>query len=336
MLARLALFISLAGVANGSPDNCAPCHRAQTRAFSGSGMTRALESTTQAAILRANPTMKAEIGGFSYAISTSADESIYSVSDGKETIRIPIRWAFGQGTAGQTYLYDRDGRWYESRVSYFSAMRGLGLTMGAQSTIPSNLLEAAGRLTSPVEAGQCFDCHATNVLKSPQPVLTAMVAGVQCERCHGATESHLSARKTPMRKLGKFSTEETSDFCGQCHRTWAQVADAGPRGIQNVRFQPYRLGNSKCYDATDSRIRCTACHNPHEPLETSATAYDAKCVTCHARGAKPVTKASAHICRVATTGCNNCHMPRLHLPGANKKFADHRIRVVKANEQYPD
>ena len=184
MLARLALLISFAGVAHGSPDNCAPCHRAETRAFSGSGMTRALESTTQAAILRVNPNMKAEIGGFSYWIATSADESIYSVSDGKETIRIPIPWAFGQGTAGQTYLYDRDGRWYESRVSYFSALRGLGLTLGAQSITPSNLLEAAGRLTSHVEAGKCFDCHATNVLKSPQPVLTAMVAGVQCERCH--------------------------------------------------------------------------------------------------------------------------------------------------------
>jgi hypothetical protein len=29
-------------------------------------------------------------------------------------------------------------------------------------------------------------------------------------------------------------------------------------------------------------------------------------------------------------------MPRLELPGANAKFTDHRIRVVKPNERYPD
>lgn len=72
-----------------------------------------------------------------------------------------------------------------------------------------------------------------------------MVAGVQFERCHGPTESHLSALKAPMRKLGKFSAEETSDFCGQCHRTWVQVADGGPRGIQNVRFQNVPLGQQQ-------------------------------------------------------------------------------------------
>ena len=72
-----------------------------------------------------------------------------------------------------------------------------------------------------------------------------------------------------------------SDFCGQCHRTWAQIAINGPRGILNVRFQPYRLANSKCYDAADRRIRCTACHDPHRDVETSAAAYDAKCARCH-------------------------------------------------------
>jgi hypothetical protein len=129
-----------------------------------------------------------------------------------------------------------------------------------------------------------------------------------------------------MRKLGKLTTEEMSDFCGQCHRTWAEIASNGPHGIQNVRFQPYRLGNSKCYDAAEIRIRCTACHDPHRAVETSTAAYDAKCLACHA----------AKDCSVATKDCVTCHMPRLDLPGAHKKFTDHKIRVVKANEPYPD
>jgi hypothetical protein len=139
-----------------------------------------------------------------------------------------------------------------------------------------------------------------------------------------------------MRKLGEFNSEEMSDFCGQCHRTWSQIALNGPRGILNVRFQPYRLANSKCYSSDDSRIRCTACHDPHREVETSPAAYDSKCLSCHSPGASPATKASAHICRVAKKDCVTCHMPKLELPGAHKKFTDHLIRIARSNEKYPD
>ena len=111
------------------------------------------------------------------------------------------------------------------------------------------------------------------------------------------------------------------------------------RGIQNIRFQPYRLTNSKCYDAEDTRIRCTACHDPHRSLETATSAtgaYDAKCVACHSPKATPATKASAHICRVATKNCVTCHMPSLELPGAHKTFTDHMIRIATPNQPYPD
>jgi hypothetical protein len=265
-----------------------------------------------------------------------------SVTDGKETVRFRIDWSFGQGSAGQTFLFQHGDRWYESRVSYFSALRGLDITMGAQSITPRNLLEAAGRLLPHAEAGLCFDCHATNVVKSATPKLSAMIEGVQCERCHGPSEAHVEAvragdiRKALMAKLGNRTTEEISDFCGQCHRTWSQIAIRGPRGIQNVRFQPYRLGNSKCFDSADHRIRCTACHNPHRALETSAAAYDSKCTACHSRTAAPATKASSRICKVAAKDCVTCHMPRLDLPGAHKEFTDHMIRIVKAGEPYPD
>src|SRR6266852_9385898 len=104
MALKLA-FIAMVAVAVGAdaaPSACAPCHRAETAAFANAGMTRALESGKNSAILRANPKLTARIGGYSYEIARSVDESIYTVTDGKETIRIPIDWAFGQGVAGQT------------------------------------------------------------------------------------------------------------------------------------------------------------------------------------------------------------------------------------------
>jgi hypothetical protein len=312
---------------------CAQCHRAETSEFTHARMTRALESGKDSSILQAHPKLAVRLGVYTYEIAQAGVDFIYTVSNGKETVRAPIEWAFGQGAAGQTFLYRRGGSWYESRVSYFSALNGLDLTMGAQSIAPHGLQAAAGRLVEPLEAGKCFDCHATNVVRAG-PDISAMTAGVWCERCHGLSQEHLRGRA--MTRFGAFTTEEMSDFCGQCHRTWSEVSANGPRGIQNVRFQPYRLSNSKCYDAADNRIRCTACHDPHRDLETSAGAYDARCAACHSSGASPSTRASTHTCPVAAKDCVTCHMPRLDLPGAHKKFTDHRIRVAKANEQYPD
>src|SRR5437667_12497112 len=105
-LALIALVAAGAG-AKSSPSDCALCHRAETAAFANAGMTRALESGKNSAILRANPKLTARIGGYSYEIARAGDESIYTVTDGKQTVRIPIDWAFGQGVAGQTYAFAR-------------------------------------------------------------------------------------------------------------------------------------------------------------------------------------------------------------------------------------
>ncbi len=289
-------------------------------------MTRALERVEECRVLQSNPRMSMALGPYRYEITRKGDQSIYTVTDGKETIEAPIRWAFGLGAAGQTYLFQRDGSWYESRVSYYSAIQKLDATIGAQGTEPRNLDEAAGRKTGNVDIGQCFDCHATQAVKGMQLTLDRMIPGIQCERCHGDSQGHPEAKQ--FRHLGKLTSEEMSDFCGQCHRTWSQIAMNGPRGINNVRFQPYRLANSKCYSSDDQRISCTACHNPHEELQTSTAAYDAKCIACHAAPAKT--------CTVAKKDCTNCHMPKLELPGSHKQFTDHLIRIVKANEKYPD
>jgi hypothetical protein len=337
MIARwFWVSLALAAVAAADPSKCAPCHAAQTQAFGTSAMTQALTTTQDSSLLRTNPGLKTKIGPYSYEIADSA----LTVTDGKETFRAPILWAFGHGKVGQTYLYQLNGRWYESRVSYFPALSGLDVTMGQQNLVPHNIEEAAGRLMGPAETAQCFGCHATNVGKSQPPDLAKMTAGVQCERCHGEPAAHLQSVRTgasggAMKKLGAYSSEEMLDFCGQCHRTWSQVAANGPRGIQNIRFQPYRLAGSKCYDAADSRIACTTCHDPHRPLETSAAVYDSKCTACHSASIRQAGGA-ARTCRVASKDCVTCHMPRLDLPGAHQLFTDHRIRIARPGEPYPD
>jgi hypothetical protein len=89
----------------------------------------------------------------------------------------------------------------------------------------------------------------------------------------------------------RMSPVESVDFCGACHRTPVDVAAfmQANLAIAKVRFQPARLERSLCWGSDgDPRITCIACHDPHKPLERDATAYDSKCLACHAGfGAEP-------------------------------------------------
>jgi len=131
-------------------------------------------------------------------------------------------------------------------------------------------------------------------------------------------------------RLGRLSAEDISNFCGQCHRSWADVVRSRWFGQINVRFQPYRLANSKCFDGSDPRISCVACHDPHRELARGAAAYDQRCEACHTQSAR------AKPCPVAKAGCTDCHMPKVALSGGHQVFSDHWIRVVRQGEKYPN
>jgi hypothetical protein len=300
-------------------------------------MAFALEPVRECDILRRRAELTFTDGTYSYRITRNGDRSIYRVTDGKETIEVSLSWAFGLGAAGQTYVFERNGHHYESRVSYFRAIDRLDFTLGAAGARPANLEDAAGRLMTTKDSTDCFSCHATGAVSHGSLDLAHMKPGILCERCHGDATQHVASFQAAkpslggMPRLGQSSAEEMSNFCGQCHRTWAQIAAEGPFGINNVRFQPYRLTNSKCYDAGDRRISCSACHDPHADVVRNTASYDSKCQACHGGG-----HVSAKACPTAKSNCASCHMPKLELPGSHNKFTDHQIRIVKANEKYPN
>jgi hypothetical protein len=318
---------------------CAQCH-SQARSQPATSMAHALETVEESRILIDHPLLSATVGKYSYRIERKGNLSSYSVSDGVKTVTMPIRWAMGASSAiGQTYVLEKEGEFYESRVSYFSELNGLAPTLGSQGSVPADLNEAAGRLMSRDDKLRCFGCHATNATQGRQLTLDKMTPGVQCAHCHESIEAHLAAtlldsfemekpKKTS--KLHGMSAEQTSNFCGQCHRTWEEIALQKNPSIANIRFQPYRLTGSKCYDPDDARISCLACHDPHHEVSGKSADYDVKCNACHGGG-----KRGAKICKVSKEQCVTCHMPKLELPGAHYKFSDHRIRIVRPNEKYP-
>ena len=329
---------------------CASCHPEQAREHGRTLMADTLVPGDSPRILRGLPDMSFQLGPYRYRVERQGDQNYYEVTDGRETYRALILWGVGQGEAGQTYVLDRDGELRESRVSYYKEENGLAVTIGAPPGEPKNLAEAAGRVMKAKDVGECFVCHTSpatarkpaNPFGSQAWAHEDRIAGVQCESCHtGAYQHqemlrHSDPKATRPASLKDLGAEEMNDVCGACHKTWADIKLNGPRGIGNVKFQPYRLTLSKCFDASDPRIACTACHDAHNrPLPVpSPERYDAVCKSCHAGTA--AAKAKAVSCKTGAEKCVTCHMPKTDMPGSHHLFADHRIRIAKAGEPYPD
>ncbi len=318
------------------PVTCTSCHRSQAISQPGTQMGRAMQVPGGNPTLEAHPKLTFTSGPYVYTVETRAKQSSYSVSDGTRTITVPILWSMG--AEAQTWILERDGRMYESLVSYYPILNGLFTTVGDEKMQPKTLEEAIGRPLSDEDSRTCFGCHATNAIVDHKLNLASLTPGLTCEHCHVGSMDHQKraaqgdTNTFMMKSLADLSTEDLSDFCGSCHRTWELVTRAGWRGPVNVRFQPYRLANSKCYDGTDPRISCIACHDPHKNVVRDAAFYDSKCLACHSNPAQ----AHAKTCPVAKTNCSSCHMPKVPFPGGHFVFTDHQIRVVKPGEPYPN
>lgn len=337
----LLLFLCFAGRAEERTATCATCHEEQALPQRDTPMARAMELPPHNGVLAANPNLTFRKDGYTYSVNTKKGLSVYTVSDGANSLSLPIVWAMG--AQAQTWVLEHNGNLYESRVSYYPSIHALEITTGDEKLSPKDLDEAIGRPIGMDEAKACFNCHATNAIHDHQLDLKTAHAGLTCERCHVGAQTHAAgmlagSTSAPIPpSLGKLQSEDISNFCGQCHRSWETVVRAHWKGQADVRFQPYRLANSKCFNGADPRISCVACHDPHNNVIRDITYYDSKCLACHGQQGVTHTQLSTQkSCPVAKSRCVSCHMPQESLPNGLLRFTDHQIRIVRPNEAYPN
>jgi hypothetical protein len=361
---------------------CAKCHTQIASTQAMTPMAQAAAPAANSEILKSHSDLTEQRAEYHYDLSTTQHAVNFSVSDGAQSLSAPIAWAFGLGHKGQTYIYERDGGFYESHLSFYKSLQALDLTTGHDAADPDDLKSAMGRWLDADEARRCFGCHTTASNVGGHFDASHLTPGVQCESCHGPGANHVAAMKAGKIEAGraaifnpkKLDAVASVDFCGACHRTWTDVVlgEQKLRSVMNVRFQPYRLEDSKCWRNSqgDPRLACVACHNPHEQLNQQASSYDAKCLTCHSsaahstntlepasvgarlqpallslqtktpRGtsesaADSTARPVAKICPQAKSNCITCHMPQVEVPSVHATFFDHRIRVVRPNAPYP-
>ena len=325
---------------------CARCHAKRAASQITTPMAHASAPAASSDILHDHDRLTLQLTPYSYVISRDAGGIAYSVSDATNSISETLAWVFGLGNRGQTYIYQRNGFYYESRLSYYHSIQGLDLTTGHGAKTPANLEDALGRLIDPDTLRRCFGCHTTAATTTAGFDPSHLMPGVTCEACHGPGANHvklMDEEKIEEGRLAIFNPKRLNpialvDFCGACHRTWNDVYEMGAAGIANVRFQPYRLEKSRCWGDGDARLACIACHDPHQQLEHDAAAYDGKCLACHAAtlAKKTTPDHPGKACPIGKTNCVTCHMPSVTLPSMHAPFTDHRIRVVRPGAPYPD
>ena len=333
---------------------CADCHSAIVSTQSESEMARAAFRLSGGAAGQPAPG-DFESGSYTYrfiAKNTPPGYSLEVTSNG-QSISSPIIWTMGAGVHGQTYLLDKNGGLFESQASSFSFINRVGLSPGHKPVEEGSLESALATPLKGSEGLRCFACHTTASSANSKLNTVDAVPGVHCEACHGPGLDHVKAIMAGHKVEGRQATfnpasltpTSSIDFCGACHRTTMDVILHEPEpGAYTIRFQPYRLEESRCWKTTkDARLACTECHDPHAPMVRDARFYDQKCLSCHSlrKDAKHDVASGAwaakpKICPKATADCASCHMPKSYVPEMNSTFVDHFIRIVRPGESVPN
>ena len=277
------------------------------------------------------------LGSYRYEIRTEGGESAYFVTDGVDTLQSTLLWAFGSGPVGQTYLFKKlNGNVYEARVSYFDSLKALHFTPGFALISPVRFESAAARYVDPEEIVRCFSCHTTRSKIGGRFDAKKAKLGVTCEACHGPGQNHVDTMRMAkitgiddVREKGIFNPASLSpadalNFCGACHGSFWDVVLTVPNGKQSFRMQPYRLQQSECWGKDgDAKLTCTACHDPHKPLETDPGSYDKACLNCHpaSKDAKNLANLPGRACPVGPKNCITCHMPNIYFPEMQSRLS---------------
>jgi Tfp pilus assembly protein PilF len=345
-------------------ETCAGCHPREARTYRQHPMGRSFASMAQVAdherydAAAHNPFQKF---GFDYRVERDGPRVWHTESrraaGGRPLFdfKVEVQYAMGSGTRGRSYLIDRDGYLFQSPISWFSQAAAWDMSPGYSET---------QHFERPVEA-QCLFCHANDaaplehtINHYQRPLFRAHAIG--CERCHGPGALHVERRQREevaaafddtIVNPGRLQPSLREAVCQQCHlqgekrivRRGRQPFDYRP-GLPLHLFwsvfvripelnhdnqavgQVEQMYSSRCFRASDGRLGCISCHDPHAvPAAAEKTAYYRdRCLTCHAE----------HGCRLPVAvrqarnqdDCRACHMPRNDSSDiAHTAVTDHRI-----------
>jgi hypothetical protein len=340
---------------------CVRCHGEIAGTFRRHPMGRSLapiESAPAVGEGRAEGMTTFEAGSSRFTVERRGGREVHreSRTDGKgrvlAEIEAVVKYALGSGTRGVSYLVERDGRLFESPVSWYSQKGRYDLSPGYERD--------NAHFNRPIEPN-CLFCHANRVEpvgltvnRYEEPIFRGHAIG--CERCHGPGNLHIrrpeviDGRDPTIVNPRHLEPALRLAVCEQCHLLGTQRIERAGRGPFDYRpgfptaefFAVYgpaeERGNkavghveqmkvSRCFRESKGELGCTSCHDPHQvPAPGEKTDfYRGRCLACHeSRGCK--IPRPERLARSPGDDCARCHMPRSQsLDIAHTATTDHRI-----------
>ena len=277
--------------------------------------------------------------------------------------RPKVTYEVGSGHRGRSYLIERDGRLFQSPISWYSQQGRWDLS--PDSLVKNNHFERA------IDSS-CVFCHANrfdpvvgtiNRYKSP----TFQGLAIGCERCHGPGALHVrnpgvlsDGRDLTIVNPAHLEPVLRESVCEQCHlggrsrverldRTaldfrpglplheFLAVFVSGEQHSGTVKSIGHveQMHASRCYRGSSGQLGCTSCHDPHRlpPPEERTTYYRNRCLECHAVGAGCSLPESTRRQRSPDDSCIECHMPRSALSNvAHTAETDHAFRAARTRQ----
>jgi len=197
-------------------------------------------------------------------------------------------------------------------AAHVEAMRGTsaptakkGASAGVAKALDNRIVNPA-RLTPYLADNICMACHQTGDLRVLKPGKT-----YQDVRPGRPLDDTLSILMVPPTKENPPSADHVEHY--------------------------YSMTLSKCYRASQGRLSCITCHDPHvEPAREEAPAYfAAKCLTCHTNQSCKLP-VETRMQQKPANNCIGCHMPKRDIQVISHSTAtNHRI-VARPDEPFPD
>ena len=277
--------------------------------------------------------------------NASADRAI----SGREE----LRYFIGSGKRGRTYLFEKQGYWFEAPINWYGKKKLWDMAPNFQAA-------RAMPLTLAVDPG-CLHCHASDVARS-LPEARNLYAGepfahggITCGACHGDEHAHVASEgKVLMMNIDRLAPARRDSVCLNCHlegetavvRQGKRIEDFQPGDdlFDYAEYFVYRrengaggratsqweaLSRSECKRKSGERMTCTTCHDPHgapEP-EKRVEFYREKCLQCHEKAGF----AEKH--HPEERDCSGCHMARPSTNDiAHEQVTDHWIRKRISNQ----
>lgn len=334
-----------------NPDSrCAACHQAIVDRYNQTPMAHASGSAIDGFV---PGEFSDALSGVHYRIFVREGTPWMSFSRDADHGRAPIAgeeqllYFIGSGHRGRTYLYERDGLWFELPVNYY-AHAGWDIT-------PKRLHDPNMPDDMPVDVG-CLHCHTTGVAqplpyaRNSFPTPPFAQGGIGCNACHGDPSAHIAAQgHGSILNPAKLVAAKRDSICTQCHLEGNVIIDragyslgsfapgndlnesetyfvlaAQATGGARATSQWEALAASACKRATGDRMTCTTCHDPHGDPQSPAERVEyfrARCLSCHTN---PQLATQHH---TEQRNCATCHMPRSPTSDvAHDQVTDHDIQ----------